>query len=298
MKRKIWSLVLILITVTLLFAACSKTETITTNDITQTTAASSTPPTTTVTESLQNEKDETKLQPAEVYIFIAASLSNALTELQAIYKEKQPKVTLLFNADSSGTLKKQIEEGATCNIFFSAAMKQMNELDALGLIETSTITPLLENKVVLIKPSNSSTLVTNFDNIFNTKNIALASVDVPVGAYAREIFNTFGIMDKVEAMEINQCANVTAVLSSISEGSNEVGVVYATDANSVKDKVEIIATASSDSLKTPVLYPVAAVKQSSSTDEIKAATDNFLSFLSSEEAIKVFESYGFTYNVE
>lgn len=298
MKRKIWSLVLILSTVTTFFTACSKAEINTTNDITPTTTASSTPPIATVTKSVQNETDEAKLQPAELYIFIAASLSNALTELQEIYREKQPNVTLFFNADSSSTLKTQIEEGATCNIFFSAAMKQMNELDALGLIETSTKTPLLENKVVLIKPSNSSTLVTNFDNIFNAKNIALAGADVPVGAYAREIFNTLGITDKVEALEINQCANVTAVLTSISEGSNEVGIVYATDANSVKDKVEIIATASSDSLKTPVLYPVAAVKQTSSTEEIKAASDDFLSFLTSEEAIRVFESYGFTYNVE
>ena len=153
---------------------------------------------------------------------------------------------------------------------------------------------LLENKVVLIKPKDGETKVTGFENITDAKNMALAGEDVPVGQYSREIFNNLGIMDDVNKMEINECKNVTDVLAAVSEGSNEVGVVYATDAAFVADKVEIIAEAPAESLQTPVLYPVGLIEDKEASEDDTKAAEAFLDYVESDAAIKVFEDYGFT----
>ena len=209
----------------------------------------------------------------DLYVFIAASLSNAMEELQTDFNKEYPDVNIIYNADSSGTLQTQIEEGARCDIFFSAADKQMNALVDEELAEKDTVIDLLENKVVLIKPKGGETKVTGFENITDAANIALAGEDVPVGQYAREIFTNMGIMDKVNEMEINEGKNVTEVLAAVKEGSNEVGVVYATDAASVADDVEIIAEAPADALKTPVYYPVGLTVDSEASDSEKAAAE-------------------------
>lgn len=229
----------------------------------------------------------------ELYVFIAASLSNAMEEIQQNFNEEYPDVEILYNADSSGTLQTQIEEGSRCDIFFSAATKQMDELVAEGLAKEDSVVDLLENKVVLIKPTDGETKVTGFENITDAANIALAGEDVPVGQYAREIFSNMGIMEDVEAMEINEGKNVTEVLAAVSEGSNEVGVVYATDAASVADQVEILAEAPADALKTPVLYPVGLTEDAEASEAEAAAADVFLEYLQSDEAMSVFEEYGF-----
>ena len=196
----------------------------------------------------------------EIYAFIAASLSNSMEQIQKDFNELYPDVEILYNADSSGTLQTQIQEGARCDLFFSAAQKQMDALKEDKLVKEDSVVDLLENKVVLIKPKGGETKVTGFENITDAANLALAGESVPVGQYAREIFTNLGIMEDVEKMEINEGKNVSEVLAAISEGSNEVGVVYATDAASVADKVEIIAEAPADSLKTPVLYPVGLIE--------------------------------------
>lgn len=229
----------------------------------------------------------------ELYVFIAASLSNAMEEIQQNFNEEYPDVEILYNADSSGTLQTQIEEGSRCDIFFSAATKQMDELVEAGLAKEDSVVDLLENKVVLIKPKDGETKVTGFENITDAANIALAGEDVPVGQYAREIFNNLGIMEDVEAMEINEGKNVTEVLAAVSEGSNEVGVVYATDAASVADQVEIIAEAPADALTTPVLYPVGLTEDAEASEAEAAAAETFLEYLQSDDAIAVFEEYGF-----
>ena len=232
----------------------------------------------------------------EVYAFIAASLSNSMEEIQKDFNELYPNVTIYYSADSSGTLQTQIEEGARCDLFFSAADKQMDALTEEKLTKEDTVKDLLENKVVLIRPKDGETKVTGFENITDAENMALAGEDVPVGQYAREIFNNLGIMDDVNKMEINECKNVTDVLAAVSEGSNEVGVVYATDAASVTDKVDIIAEAPTDSLKTPVLYlyPVGLIEDKEASEDDTRAAEAFLDYVESDAAIKVFEDYGFT----
>ena len=230
----------------------------------------------------------------EVYAFIAASLSNSMEEIQKDFNELYPNVTIYYSADSSGTLQAQNEEGARCDLFFSAADKQMDALTEEKLTKEDTVKDLLENKVVLIRPKDGETKVTGFENITDAENMALAGEDVPVGQYSREIFTNLGIMDKVNEMEINECKNVTDVLAAVSEGSNEIGVVYATDAASVADKVEILAEAPADSLQTPVLYPVGLIEDKEASEDDTRAAEAFLDYVESDAAIKVFEDYGFT----
>ena len=240
------------------------------------------------TDNKGSEEEETEIQ-----VFIAASLKNVMDELATQYNEEHPNVKITYNADSSGTLLTQIEEGYECDIFFSAATKQMDALVDEELAKKDSVVDLLENKVVLIKPKDGETKVTGFENITDAKNIALAGENVPVGQYSREIFKNLGIEDDVNKMEINEGKNVTDVLASVSEGSNEIGIVYATDATSVADKVDVIAEAPEGSLETPVLYPVGLTVDAEASDEEAAAADAFLEYLQTDDAMKVFEEYGF-----
>ena len=210
----------------------------------------------------------------EVNTFIAASLSNAMEEIQKDFNETYPDVEILYNADSSGTLQTQIEEGARCDIFFSAADKQMNALIDENLAKKDTVEDILENKVVLIKPKDGETKVTGFENITDAANIALAGDSVPVGQYSREIFDNLGITDEVNKMEINEGKNVSEVLAAVSEGS--------------------IAEAPADALKTPVLYPVGLIEDKEASEDDTAAAEAFLEYIKSDDAMKVFEKYGFT----
>lgn len=230
----------------------------------------------------------------EVNTFIAASLSNAMEEIQKDFNETYPDVEILYNADSSGTLQTQIEEGARCDIFFSAADKQMDALVDEDLAKKDTVEDILENKVVLIKPKDGETKVTGFENITDAANIALAGDSVPVGQYSREIFDNLGITDEVNKMEINEGKNVSEVLAAVSEGSNEIGIVYATDAASVADKVDVIAEAPADALKTRVRYPVGLIEDKEASEDDTAAAEAFLEYIKSDDAMKVFEKYGFT----
>lgn len=236
---------------------------------------------------------ETPELSGEIYVFIAASLSNAMEEIQKSFQERYPNVEILYNADSSGTLQTQIQEGARCDIFFSAAQKQMDALEEEGLVIENSVVDLLENKVVLIKPAGGETAVTGFENLTEAENLALAGADVPVGQYAREIFANMGILADVEAMEINEGRNVSEVLAAVSEGSNEVGVVYATDAASAADQVEVLAEAPADSLQTPVLYPVGLISDQEASPQEELAAETFFAYLQEEDAKKVFEEYGF-----
>jgi len=250
------------------------------------------------TQADTNKKDTTEVDAAqdkdtEITVFIAASLKNAMIEIQSIYEKENPDITILYNADSSGTLMTQIEEGADCDIFFSAAEKQITALEEEGMVEEGTIKKFLGNQVVLIKASDAKTKVTGFEDITKAESLALANEDVPAGAYAREIFTSIGNLQGVMDMEINECANVTAVLMAVSEMSNEVGVVYATDAASMSDTINIIATASDDLLENPVIYPVARIVREDATEKEMEAANNFIEFLETNEAKEIFEKYSF-----
>jgi molybdate transport system substrate-binding protein len=233
------------------------------------------------------------LEHVDLYVFIAASLKNTMETVKKEYESKHPEVTVIYNADSSGTLKTQIEEGARCDVFFSAATKQMDELEKGGFVKEGSVQTLLMNQMVLIKPKDKKTSVTGFDNITDASSLALAGEDVPVGQYARKLFEKMGILDKVMSMEINQGSNVTAVLTAVAEGSNEVGIVYATDAASMSDQVEVIATVDKEMLD-PAQYPVGLIESKEASEVEKAAAVEFMKYLTgSEDVKKLFLDAGF-----
>ncbi len=228
-------------------------------------------------------------QPKELTILAAASLTDVCTELQEMYENEHPDVILNFSFGSSGALQAQIEEGAPADIFFSASTKQMDALKDEGLMKDDSITELLENKIVLIVPKDSDKGITAFEDASKDKVSMIGLGDpesVPAGQYAEEVFTTLGILDQVKA-KANYGSDVRTVLTWVESAEVDCGVVYATDAYT-SDDVEIVAIAPEGSCK-KVIYPVGIVK---STSDEKAA-EEFLSFLKSDTAMKVFESYGF-----
>ena len=229
----------------------------------------------------------------QIQVFIAASLSDAMTEIAAEYNKEHPEVTISFNADSSGTLMQQIKEGFECDLFFSASTDEVEELDSLGFVKDGSTRRLLENSVVLISAKDSGTAVTGFENITDAADLALAGESVPVGKYSRQIFTNLGIYDDVMAMEINACKNVTAVKEAVKEGANEVGTVYYSDAFSVKDDVDIIASADPDLLDTPIIYPAALIENDQADDAQTRAAEAFLDYLSSDAAKRIFSDHMF-----
>lgn len=247
----------------------------------------------TTEEVAEEEAAEEEVEQVEVYAFIAASLKNTMEEIEAIYEADHPGVDIIYNADSSGTLQTQIEEGAECDIFFSAATKQMTALDEGGYVVEGSINNLLENKIVLIKPAGSETAVTGFENITEASSLALAGEDVPVGQYARALFETLGITDQVMAMEINEGANVTEVLTAVAEASNEVGIVYATDAASMPDSVEIIAEATAEQID-PAIYPIGQIVNAEADEAQSEAAAAFLEYITTDStAMDLFVKAGF-----
>lgn len=198
--KKLVSSVLVLCMTAAALAGCGNKSTETTK---ATEAAASTEEA--VSTEAASETQAAEGEEATVQVYIAASLSNAMDEISANYKSVQPNVDLVFNAGSSGKLQTQIEEGGACDVFFSAATKQMNALVEGGYVQEADVTDLLENKVQLIKPAGTETKVTGFENITDAANLALAADTVPVGQYAREILDNLGITDQVMAMEINEC---------------------------------------------------------------------------------------------
>ena len=238
------------------------------------------------TEAAQAAGEET-----EILVAAAASLKNAYEEeLIPMFQDKYPGVTVKGTYDSSGKLQTQIEEGLEADVFMSAATKQMTALDEEGMIASDTITNLLENKIVLIVPTGSDSKLAKFEDIENAESIALGDpASVPAGQYAEEALTNLGIWDKIQD-KVSFGTNVTEVLNQVAAASADACIVYATDAASMADKVEVVAEAPEGSLAKKVIYPVAVVKNTAHEEQAK----NFVEFLKTDEAMKVFEAYGFT----
>ena len=227
----------------------------------------------------------------DLYVFIAASLSNAMEELQTDFNKEYPDVNIIYNADSSGTLQTQIEEGARCDIFFSAALKQMTALQEEGYIADDASVELLENKIVLIVPNGKEEGYSSFEDIVNADMIAIGDPEsVPAGQYGKEALENLDLWSAVEG-KLSLGTNVTEVLNWVAEESADAGIVYATDAASLAEKVTVVAEAPEGSVS-KVIYPVAALKDTKNPD----AAEAFLEFLQTEDALKVFTEAGFTIN--
>lgn len=264
-------------------------------------------------EAAKENSDSEELESTQITVFAAASLKNALNEVIKKYNETQPNVTIIPSYDSSGTLLAQIEEGAACDVFFSAAQKQMDTLQNDDqLVVDGTRRNVVNNQVVVVTYKGSGTAVTGLENLKDAKSIAMADGSVPVGKYTRQAMVNAGMLDAVDdvstiptdvisqaldGVEINECGNVSAVKTQVAEGSNEVGTVYYSDTYGLEDKLDILQVISYD-LTGNVIYPIAQVKNDEADElEQKAALD-FVNFVKSDAAKAIFDSYYFDTNVE
>lgn len=239
----------------------------------------------------EDSSSQESAETTEILVAAAASLEYAYEEeLIPMFEEQNPGVTVTGTYDSSGKLQTQIEEGLEADVFMSAATTQMDALNEEGMIASDTITNLLENKIVLIVPSSSELGLASFEDIAKAESIALGDpASVPAGQYAQEALTNLGIWDSIQD-KVSFGTNVTEVLNQVAAASADAGIVYATDAASMADQVTVIAEAPEGSLAEPVIYPVAVVANSAHPDEANA----FVDFLKTDEAMAVFESYGFS----
>lgn len=271
-----------------MLAGCDRSAKETTAAATEaaTTAAETTAEETTAKETTAASGEET-----EILVAAAASLKNAYEDkLIPMFEEANPGVTVKGTYDSSGKLQTQIEEGLDADVFMSAATKQMKALDEEGMIASDTITDLLENKIVLIVPAGNEKKLEKFEDIEKADSIALGDpASVPAGQYAQEALTNLGIWDKIQD-KVSFGTNVTEVLNQVAAASADAGIVYATDAASMADKVEVVAEAPEGSLSEKVIYPVAVVKGTAHEEVAK----EFVAFLQTDKAITVFEDYGFS----
>jgi molybdate transport system substrate-binding protein len=234
-------------------------------------------------------------QSSSITVSAAISLKDALDELGPIFQVQQHRknggsgTAVTFNYGGSGTLARQIEQGAPVDVFFSAAEKQMDELAAQGLIVADTRRDLVGNALVLIAPAQSTALH-SFQDLSNAavKTIALGETStVPAGMYARQTLEHLGLFASVEK-KIVYAKDVRAVLTYVETGNADAGLVYQTDANT-STKVRVVAVAPADS-HDPILYPAAVLRDAKD----KAAARAFLEFLQGSDARAVFQKYGFT----
>lgn len=258
------------------------------------------------------ESDGEQFEDTTITIFAAKSLNGVVDELIVMYNEEQPNVEVVASYDSSGTLMEQIEQGAACDLFFSAAQKQMDQLESDSLVVDGTRANVVNNQVVVVTRKDSGTKVTGLDNLSEAESFALAGGSVPVGKYTRTALMNMGVLPKVDdpsaitteevsealgGLEISEQDNVSKVLSAVVEGSCEVGTTYYSDTYGFEDELDILQTVGYD-LTGNVIYPIARVVNDEADDAQNAAADDFIKFVLSDNAKKVFESYYFDTNVE
>ena len=244
-----------------------------------------------------------KAEPVELIVFAAASMTETMNQIAELYKAKAPNVTLTYNFDSSGTLKTQIQEGAECDLFISAGQKQMNQLDItadpevntdkLDFVLEGTRINLLENRVTLCVPEGNPKDIKSFDDLADKLKegsvlMAMGNSDVPVGQYTQKILAFYGLDEEKLAKDgvITYGTNVKEVTTQVTEASVDCGVVYCTDAFSAGLTPVDYAT---KEMCGQVIYPAAVLNVSKNQEAAK----EFLAYLQTDEAMKVFEAVGF-----
>ena len=235
-------------------------------------------------------------EKVELVVFAAASMTKTMEQIKEKYIAENPNVDIVYTFDSSGTLKTQIEEGADCDIFISAAQRQMNLLDIaseantdkLDFVESDTHINLLKNRVTLVVKEGNTKEITSFEDLNTDKveTIALGNSDVPVGQYSEEILKNMGIWDAIQP-KVTFGSNVKEVTTWVSESSVDTGIIYATDAFSAG--LEIVAYPPEGTLANEVVYPAAVLKKTTNKDEAV----KFLYYLQGDTAKEIFESVGF-----
>lgn len=266
--KKLWSLFLVFMLSLFVLAGCTSTEK-------QETPAPEAPKTETVT-------------PVDLNISAAASLKDALEKIQTTYEGEHKDVKLVLNMGSSGALQQQIEQGSPTDLFISAGKSQMDALAEKNLIKKDSRVDLLTNDLVLVT-SKDNTTVTKFEDLSKpeVKHIGIGTPDsVPAGKYAQEALTSMKLWDSLTPKYV-EAKDVRQVLAYVESGNAEAGIVYKSD-TTVSDKVKIAAVAPDDTHK-PIVYPAAILEGAKNAE----AAAEFLDYLKSEEAQKVFEEYGF-----
>lgn len=244
---------------------------------------------------LYSQSGSEKTQSADakdLVVFAASSLTESLSSIKAMYESANPNIRIIYNFDSSGTLKTQIENGAECDVFLSASPKQMDALSGLEMVDVSTRVDLLENKTTLAVPSGNPKGISSFDQLAQLLKegnvfLAIGNSDVPVGQYTQMIFDYYGIDESSITSCLTYGSNVKEVSTQVSAASVDCGIIYATDAKSAG--LEIVEEATQNMCGF-VVYPAAVMIHSKRADAAKA----FLDYLRSEEAMAVFQSVGFS----
>ena len=254
-------------------------------------------------ETAAPEETVPEAEPVELIVFAAASMTETMNQIAELYKAKAPNVTLTYNFDSSGTLKTQIQEGAECDLFISAGQKQMNQLDItadpevntdkLDFVLEGTRINLLENRVTLCVPEGNPKDIKSFDDLADKLKegsvlMAMGNSDVPVGQYTQKILAFYGLDEEKLAKDgvITYGTNVKEVTTQVTEASVDCGVVYCTDAFSAGLTPVDYAT---KEMCGQVIYPAAVLNVSGNQEAAK----EFLAYLRTDEAMKVFEAVGF-----
>lgn len=238
---------------------------------------------------LADGENEAAAENVGLTISAAASLKEVLDTIQAAFREEHPEVALTFNYGSSGSLQQQISQGAPVDLFFSAAEDQFERLVEAGMIAEEDGIDLLGNELVLIVPKGDQE-IGGFKDLLKTEidNISIGTPEtVPAGKYAKEALEEMDLWEELES-KIVFAKDVRQVLSYVETGNVEAGLVYHTDALT-SEKVDIVAFADAKT-HTPIIYPVGIIKDSDQYEIAKV----FFAYLQSDEALKVFEEYGFT----
>lgn len=264
-------------------------------------------------ETTEEAETEATSEKVTVNVFAAASLTSVMEEFEKNYEAANENIDIVCNFDSSGALLTQIQEGAPCDIFFSAAQKQMDELESASMVVEGTRKNVVNNQLVLITQPDSETAVTDLTSIGKAKSIALADGSVPVGKYTRQALIKLGLLAEAEdpasittqevseqlgGVEISEQGNVSKVLSAVEEGSCEVGTTYVSDTVGHEDKVKIIGEPVPYDVTGDIIYPVAQIANKDADElQSKAAVD-FIAFITNDEAKALYQKFGFDTNVE
>ena len=237
-----------------------------------------------------SKQQDTQSEKVELTISAAASLKDALEDIQHTYQEEHPEIEVKLNFGGSGSLQQQISQGAPVDLFFSAAEDKFDTLVREGNIAKEDGLDLLGNKLVLVVPADEPSSITSFQDLTkeDVHKLSIGTPEsVPAGTYAKESLEKIDIWNKIES-KVVYAKDVRQVLSYVETGNVSAGIVYETDAL-VSDKVKIVATADPKT-HTAIVYPVGIIKDSEHYEEAK----DFCNYLQSEKALKVFKNYGFT----
>jgi molybdate transport system substrate-binding protein len=223
-------------------------------------------------------------------ISAAMSLKSAFEEIGAIYEQKSPGVKVRFNFGASGMLEKQIESGAPVDIFASASVKEMDELESKGLLIKNTRWNFARNSLVLVVPANSKQRVRSCDDLAadSVKRIAIGNPrSVPAGKYSEETFRNLHLLERLKE-KLVYAENVRQVMDYVSRGEVDAGLVFYSDTFSRRSGFKIAGKVPNGSHE-EINYPIAVVRGTTNESLSKA----FILTVISEKGKEVLEKNGF-----